>query len=143
MPRGKRRGIGPASSRQVLRVEDLPPEIREVVARFAKDEKPKKKPKYGNSWVEVDGIKFQSKREAARWGVLKLMEQAGEIQNLRRQVRFPIVINGQKICVYVADFQYEHGSETIVEDAKGCRTDVYKLKNKLLKACNGIIITEV
>ena len=104
--------------------------------------------KYGNQPVEVDGIRFDSKREAARWGILRLMEQAGEIRDLQRQVRFPLEVNGVKVTTYVADFTYrdpklplERGS-FVVEDAKGCRTREYLLKRKLMKAIHGVEVKE-
>ena len=73
------------------------------------------------------------------------MERAGTIRNLELQVRFNLVVNDQKICAYVADFQYERENKdgfwcNIVEDAKGVETPEFKLKKKLMKACLGIEI---
>lgn len=100
--------------------------------------------KYGNRKVEVDGITFASAKEARRYGELKLLERAGEISSLRTQPRFPIVINGVKVCTYVADFAYFEGEPTcVVEDVKGFKTDVYKIKRKLMKACHDIDVVEV
>jgi hypothetical protein len=137
VPRGRRNDT-PGSSR-VLRLEDLPPEVRDQLG--LSDEK--KASKYHNRRVVVDGITFDSQREADRWGELKLMQEAGLIQDLQRQVKYPIVVNGQKICVYVADFVYERDGKTIVEDVKGVRTRVYILKKKLIKSVFGIDISEI
>lgn len=100
--------------------------------------------KYGAKRTEVDGISFPSKREAARWQQLLMLERAGVIDHLERQVRYKLEVNGQLICVYVADFRYlDEERRVIVEDVKGMKTDVYRLKKKLVKACLGIDITEV
>lgn len=101
--------------------------------------------KYRNVKTEVDGIVFDSKKEAARYGELKLLAKVGRIINLELQPKFHIVINGQKICSYIADFAY-HNTETaepVVEDVKGMKTSVYKLKKKLIKALYGIEVQEV
>lgn len=84
--------------------------------------------------VEVDGIKFPSKAEAARYLELKVMQQSGTIRGLRLQPPYPLVVNGQKICKYIADFEYQERGVTVVEDVKGRRLDVYVLKSKLFKA---------
>jgi hypothetical protein len=99
--------------------------------------------KYRNVPTEVDGILFASKREARRWSELRLMERAGYITELQRQVRFPLDVNGQPICHYVCDFQYRRNGELVVEDSKGVRTPEYKLKAKLMKAVHQIQIVEV
>ena len=102
--------------------------------------------KFRNRRVEVDGLKFDSVKESKRWAELQFMERAGEIKNLQRQVRIPIVINGVKVCTYIADFTYEELGGVVVEDVKSefTRKDpVYRLKNKLMKACHGIDIREV
>ena len=101
----------------------------------------------------MDGQKFDSMKEAARWQELKLLERAGEIRDLQRQVPF-VVIPVQKDergkviereVKYVADFTYvEKGKLTrTVEDVKGLKTEVYKLKRKLMLYRNGIRIKEV
>jgi hypothetical protein len=98
--------------------------------------------KYGNVKTTVDGIVFHSKREAARWGQLRLLEKAGVVRDLTRQVRIRIEIAGMKVCDYIADFVYWEDGHKIVEDCKGFQTDVYKLKKKLLRAAHGITIRE-
>jgi hypothetical protein len=99
--------------------------------------------KYGARKTEVDGITFDSAKEAKRYGELKLLERAGEIAELELQPKYDLTVKGQKVCTYKADFRYfEHGCE-VVEDVKGMRTPVYRLKKKLMKACHGIEIREV
>ena len=101
--------------------------------------------KYNNIKTEVDGIKFDSRKEAGRYGDLKLMQKGKVIYDLTLQPKFPIVINGTKICTYIADFAYKDRATgtTTVEDVKGVKTPIYNLKKKLVKALHGIDITEV
>ncbi len=84
----------------------------------------------------VDGFTFASKHEAKRYRELKLLERAGQIRGLELQPRFPLVVNGKKICTYVADFVFHEDNRRIVEDAKGFRTRDYIIKRKLLLALN-------
>ena len=92
--------------------------------------------KYGAVPTEIDGIRFASKAEAKRYADLRLLERAGEIENLELQPRFPLHVNGKLVCTYVADFQYwdKAKSKSIVEDVKGVETPVFKLKRKLFQA---------
>lgn len=103
----------------------------------------KSKSKYGNKKVVIDGIKFDSKREAQRYGALQLMLKAGLISNLRMQVPYQIVINGKKCFKYLADFVYDDGGKEIIEDVKGFRTPLYRLKKKIVEAWFGVVIVEV
>ena len=76
--------------------------------------------KYGNTKVNVDGVPFDSKREAARWKELRIMARAGEITALRRQVRFELIPkqDGERAVSYMADFVYrDKDGREIVEDA--------------------------
>lgn len=117
--------------------------------------------KYGNKKVEVNGIVFDSKKEARRYNELLLLEKAGVIQNLTRQVKF-VLIPAQrepdtfgkrggikkgktieKECSYVADFYYKENGVPIVEDTKGFRTKDYIIKRKLMLHVHGIRIKEV
>ena len=100
--------------------------------------------KYHAVKAEVDGYIFASKREARRYGELKLLYNAGEIFELTLQPKFEITINKVHICNYFADFRYEtkYGA-MITEDVKGVKTPVYKLKKKLVEALYGIEIVEV
>lgn len=99
--------------------------------------------KYRAKKTEVDGITFDSVREAKRYGTLKLMQLAGEITDLHLQAAFPLVINGVLICTYKSDFTYRNkAGDYIVEDVKGFITREYKMKRKLMKAIYGITIVE-
>jgi len=92
----------------------------------------------------VDGIVFASKAEVARYWELKLAQQAGEIHGLTLQPRFPIVINNKKVCDYIADFEYITSSGVrVIEDVKGQRLPLYRLKKKMFEAAYGMRITEI
>lgn len=102
--------------------------------------------KYRNQPVTVDGLRFDSKKEARRYQQLKLMQAAGDITGLDVQRRLPVVIDGVHICVYVADFVYERGGVKVYEDVKSDitrRNPVYRLKRKLVRVVLGIDIVEV
>lgn len=111
------------------------------------------KSKYNASRVVIDGHRFDSKREARRYEELKALEAAGKIAQLELQPRFELQAgfryHGEAIrkIEYVADFRYldyERGG-LVVEDVKGMRTDVYRLKRKLFLAKYGdaVIFEEV
>lgn len=104
-----------------------------------------KRSKYHNRKVMVDGIMFASHREAKRYGELALLVKDGRITNLTLQPRFPCVVNDRLVCVYIADFRYfdKDRGVLVIEDVKGFRTDVYKLKAKLVEAIYDIVIVEV
>lgn len=84
--------------------------------------------------VIIDGIRFPSKAEGARYVELKLLQESGAISELRRQPPYQITVNGEKICKYIADFEYKENGKWVVEDVKGRRLDVYILKAKLFRA---------
>ena len=94
--------------------------------------------KYHNKKTVVDNIKFDSKLEANRYSELKLLERAGEIFDLKLQPRFLLQPNFKykgkthRKIEYVADFEYICNGQVIVEDVKGVKTEVFKLKEKLL-----------
>lgn len=106
--------------------------------------------KYHARKTTVDGITFDSRREANRYLVLKGMEEEGAIEDLRRQVRYELIpafdvdSKHYRPVFYVADFTYtdKEAGEEIVEDVKGMRTDVYKLKSKLFARRYGKAIKE-
>lgn len=104
--------------------------------------------KYHATKTTVDGITFDSRNEANRYLVLKGMEEDGIIGNLRRQVRYELVpafdVDGRhyRPVYYVADFVYVEDGKDVVEDVKGVRTDVYKLKSKLFAKKYGMSIRE-
>ncbi len=109
------------------------------------EEKPKKRHKYGANKTEVDGIVFDSAKEAKRYKELKLLLKAGSIGLLERQVRFQLNNGGQFSYEYVADFVYlDHATgKKVVEDAKGFRTKEYLKKKRLMKKLHNIQIKEV
>lgn len=104
--------------------------------------------KYHAKKTTVDGITFDSRNEANRYLALKGMEEDGIIGNLRRQVRYELVpafdVDGRhyRPVYYVADFVYVEDGKDVVEDVKGVRTDVYKLKSKLFAQKYGMSIKE-
>ena len=103
----------------------------------------KKPSKFKNVETFYDGKKFDSKKECARYKELKILK----VKNLECQVKYPISINGVKICSYIADFVYDnHNGVKVVEDVKSEMTrklPVYRLKKKLMKAVYDIEIKEV
>ena len=109
-------------------------------------------PKYHSKKTIVDGIKFDSKKEANRWLELKLLERAGEISHLQRQVKYELIpsqkIGGkvvERACSYIADFVYHElaSNEVVVEDTKGFKTPDYIIKRKLMLQVHGIQIREI
>lgn len=113
--------------------------------------------KYKHVPTVIDGIRFDSKKEAARWQELKLWEKSGEIRELRHHARWPIEIKGKKVCDYVCDFDYYWRNDKastshdiqwdcIIEDVKSPVTrklPTYRLKRKLMDAYYGIEIKEL
>lgn len=120
--------------------------------------------KYGNKKVTVDGITFDSKREARRYRELMLLQKAGQICDLELQKEYVLVPaqyetyerygkNGKRLkdgkrCVenavkYKADFVYQQDGVTVVEDTKGMRTKDYIIKRKLMLYVHGIRIKEI
>lgn len=106
--------------------------------------KPRKR-KFQNIPCEIDGIKFDSRAEARRYNELKLLQREGSICKLELQPKFPLAINGQLICTYIADFSYELRGYRFIEDvkSKATKTPQYRIKMKLLKALTGIEVREV
>lgn len=104
--------------------------------------------KYHAKKTIIDGITFDSRREAYRYLTLKSMEKDGLIENLRRQVRYELIpafdVDGKhyRPVFYVADFVYVEDGKEIVEDVKGMRTDTYRLKSKLFARRYGMSIKE-
>jgi hypothetical protein len=108
---------------------------------------------------------FDSQKEMYRYQELSLLERAGKISNLKRQVKFTLIpaqyesferisnITGKRLkdgkrviekeCSYVADFVYEENGETIVEDVKGRKTKDYIIKRKLMLYVHGVRLREV
>lgn len=108
-----------------------------------------KQPKYKNQKIIVNEIKFDSKKEAKRYQELLLTQKAGLITDLKRQVPYILVpafnLNKKRYrnMSYIADFTYKQNGKEIVEDTKGYRTEVYKIKKKLMAYIYQIEIKEV
>ena len=116
--------------------------------------------KYHSHKITVAGQCFDSRKEYRRWCELRLLERAGVISDLRRQVSYELipaqrepdsigprggVKRGRTLenaVHYVADFVYTQDGKTVVEDAKGFRTDTYKIKRKLMLWVHGVRILE-
>jgi hypothetical protein len=105
--------------------------------------------KYRNERVEFDGLKFDSKREAARWGELRMLEKLGRISMLRRQVAYelapPVKFAGARArkpaIRFIADFEYLENGVRIVEDVKSTVTaklPAFQMKRHLMLAIHGI-----
>lgn len=110
--------------------------------------------KYHSKQVIFNGETFDSRKEFRRYQELKLLERAGKITGLQRQVKFvliPAQYEGEgrhrkcleRECAYLADFVYVEDGKTIVEDTKGMRTKDYIIKRKLMLFVHGIKIQEV
>jgi hypothetical protein len=107
--------------------------------------------KYHSRKVIKDGMTFDSVKEYRRWCELSLLERAGQIHTLKRQVKFELIptqrINGkvvERACNYIADFTYHLPDGTyVVEDTKGVKTKEYIIKRKLLLQVYGIRIREI
>ena len=106
---------------------------------------PLKKHKYGATKSEVNGIVFDSKKEANRYKELLLLLKAGAIGILQLQVPYELNEGGSHSLKYIADFVYVDAmtGQTIVEDAKGYRTKEYLKKKRLMKKVHNIKIKEV
>jgi len=134
-------GLGSSLRHRKDQAKDIP--INVTAAQYRVMKKPARN-KYGNKITVRDGIKFRSKREADRYSELKLLVAAGKIADLKLQPRFPLIVKGEKVGLMIADFRYreynqkdlfavtEPGSvirfKDIVEDVKGARTLLWKLK---------------
>lgn len=107
--------------------------------------------KYHSRKAVLDGIVFDSQLEANRYAELKLLERAGEITDLRTQVRYTLIPSQKKpsggterACTYTADFVYKDKSGgEIVEDTKGMKTQQYTIRRKLMLWVHGVEIKEI
>ena len=108
--------------------------------------------KYNSKKITVDGEKFDSKREYKRWCELLLLQRAGKIADLDRQVKFELIpsqrVDGKVVerpVYYVADFVYVDTatSQKVAEDSKGFKTRDYVIKRKLMLWVHGLHVKEV
>ena len=104
-----------------------------------KKTKPKKKPKYNNVKITVNGIKFASKGEANRYCNLMLLVRGKVIKDLELQPKFLLQASFKKngkthrAINYIADFRYIENGKIVIEDFKGMETEVFKIKRKLFE----------
>jgi hypothetical protein len=141
LPEAKRRAIveawrdaGERSARAINAALDADDARR---PRRQSDDAEPKKPrgsKYGNKLVEDGGELFHSVGEFRRWRELLALQRAGVVSELERQVEYPICVAGLHVCSWFADFRYKQNGKVVVEDFKGFRTEVYKLKKKFVEA---------
>lgn len=106
--------------------------------------------KYLNKKTIIDGITFDSKREAKRYSELRLLERSGHIDTLTLQPKFTIFPSqrrddgkAERPCVYIADFMYRENGAFVVEDVKGMKTPEYIVKRKAMLAIHGISVREI
>jgi hypothetical protein len=101
--------------------------------------------KYGAKAVVIDGIRFASRKEGRRYAELKLLAKAGEISNLQLQPEYVFEAHGVVVFRYFGDFQYYDNrlKRRVVEDVKGIKTPVYRLKKKIIEATHDIEIMEI
>ena len=130
--------------RHLLATGRLSPEDRQALEEVLEDTPGENK--FGAKPVTINGIRFDSSKEGRRYVDLQLLEQAGEIENLRVQVPYDLHVEGVKLGVYVADFVYfdvERGEE-VVEDTKSppTRTALYRWKARHMAAEYDIEILE-
>lgn len=90
--------------------------------------------KYNNVRTTIDGITFDSKKEAARYSELRLLEIGHAITDLQCQPKIPLMVNGKNIGNYIGDFKYKEGGHWVIEDVKSVATmtPTYRLKKKIL-----------
>ena len=105
--------------------------------------------KYNSRKTTIDGIEFDSQKEGRRYSELMLLERAGEISELILQPEYILQEgfrkNGKtyRPIKYIADFQYIENGKMIVEDCKGVKTEVYRIKKKLFERRYDLTIREV
>lgn len=135
------RRLSPEAREQVRRAMRLPERTKGEASELRGEEPLPSK--YHNVQTIVDGITFDSRREATRYAELKLELLAGAITDLKLQVTFSLDIDGIHICDYVADFVYQRDGQQVVEDAKGKRLELFRIKKNLMWAIHKIDVVEV
>ena len=90
--------------------------------------------KYNNVKTTIDGITFDSKKEAQRYSELRLLEIGHHITKLECQPKIPLMVNGKQVGNYIGDFKYLEAGRWVIEDvkSKATITPVYRLKKKIL-----------
>lgn len=102
-----------------------------------------KRNKYGAVRKEVDGHVFHSTAEAKRYIYLRSLEQQRVIRGLQVQYDMPYYIHEELIFTYIADFRYFQNDTWVIEDVKGHKTDVYKLKKRIIEKVYDCTIIEI
>lgn len=123
-----------------MRTPFLPPDVSRPPFLMSP---PRQRNKYNAVKIEIDGHIFASQAEGRRYQQLKLLERAGHIRQIELQPVFKFEIDGKLMFRYVADFAYFEGVSRIVEDCKGVRTPVYRIKKKIIEQAFKITIREV
>ena len=90
----------------------------------------------------LDGYRFASRKEALRYVQLRALQRGGQIHGLELQPSYDLHVGKIKVGRYVADFCYREGEQVIVEDVKGMRTPLYRLKKKMVEAEHGFVVRE-
>lgn len=120
--------------------EDIAEALRSISGR-------RRSNKFHARAIVIDGVRFDSQREAARWSELLLLERAGLIRSLVCHPSFAFALNGIYLGKYTADSEYREGASHVVEDVKSKPTRKlrdYRLRVKLFQAFNpGIVFREV
>jgi len=105
--------------------------------------------KYGNKKTVVDGVTFDSKKEARRYQELTLLQKSGAICDLEMQPKYVLVPKqrnafgrAEREVTYVGDFRYIESGKIVIEDTKGFRTPDYIIKRKLMLHIHGITVIE-
>ena len=127
-----------------MNIKDLPDKYQKQV-----EDKLAPKSKYRNVKETVGNLKFDSKRERQRFDELMVLLRAGQIRDLKLQHEFTLQGaftdtdgNRTRAIKYIADFTYWQGNLFVIEDVKGMKTDVYRMKKKMMSE-KGLTITEI
>ncbi len=119
-----------------------PEQGREYFAKKEHQKNNSTRLKFGNVPSVIDGIRFDSKKEAEYYGKLKMRLRAGELSRIACHVPYPLIVNGKLITTYEADFVlYFADGRQIVQDVKGKATEglpVFKIKRALMLAIHNI-----
>lgn len=135
-----------------ISIADLGPEAQKQALQQLAGKRSAERTKYGAVRTEVNGVSFDSKKEARRYGELMLLLKAGKIHELKLQPQFTLqeaytTPEGNRVRAirYQADFSYNTGAGLVVEDVKSraTKTRVYGIKKKLMREKFGIEVQEI
>jgi len=140
------------SRRRSMQSSSFPPKKPSAPSSLISPLTVKSPSKMRNVKCEADGLRFDSKKELARYQDLKILLRAGEIRDLQVHPHFDLVVDGYKVCRYEADFAYfptdaKGVHQRVVEDVKGVRKggawEKFRIKVKLFRALYGFDVTVV